>query len=704
MKKFIVLSIIAVAALQAWACGGWVRPNYYMFSVFNRDLMENPFQNETQQYWVDYVGNFKAAYACDALGSVDEKDFDKSDNMIIATAQKRKDKETLDYLRLLVSYLNHDGSRYSRWDYPTKEQIAQDKAAVKKVRTQAAAYHGTKYKNQYALLVMRCNMTEGDHSGNIKYWEKSGSKLPDNVYKRWMKDIYAGALYNTGKGDKACEIYAELGDMTSIKYCMRKKRNLAGIKDEYSRNPNSPTLIFLVQDFVNNTQETLDNGSDPEVMKNVEATGIYEKEMNEFIDFAGNVLSEKKTKSPSMWEAARGFVNYMAGNQDDAITQLTNAQSLDGTQRMKDNARACLMLASIKSAEPTREFFNYMAGEYKWLEPKTDYNPEDESADPHYRDVYERVTFDNMIPQLQAWGRHNMAMALMYHSAYLDDGEEFKSAIDKCSSNELEGFNHYLQLDRRNAFEDYIIGESKIFDDDEAIAHYNDLMGTKLLREGEFSTSIRFLEKVPLDFIGKEGISYYMARKDYNKEIWLERQFLSFLKEELTPVKSNAKLQYCRDMVALDESLAIATGEQRLELLYKKANLLYQASVRGDCWYLAHYSNGVYSEPAKSEFDFIGTTRILLGEIERNTTNMALKQKCIFAQTFITAETTGYCVLKDYDWRTQEYTYSLDTTLPHYRSMTRLVDFNNEHPDLTPDYITKCDVLKRFMALKQYSQ
>ena len=52
-----------------------------------------------------------------------------------------------------------------------------------------------------------------------------------------------------------------------------------------------------------------------------------------------------------MWEAARGFVNYMAGHQDDAIKQLTNAQNLGGTQRMKDNARAIRMVVSAKKAK-----------------------------------------------------------------------------------------------------------------------------------------------------------------------------------------------------------------------------------------------------------------------------------------------------------------------------------------------------------------
>ena len=564
------------------------------------------------------------------------------------------------------------------------------------VKQKALAYRGTRYKSQYALLVMRCNMTAGNHQENINYWNKTASKLKQNVYKNWMKDIYAGALYNTGQKDKACEIYAELGDMKSIKYCVRKKRNLKGIKEEYAANPNSPTLIFLVQDFVNNTQETLDNGSDPEAMRYVEATGIYKNEMEGFIDFAGEVLKEGKTKSPSMWEAARGFVNYMAGNQDEAIEQLTNAQHLDGTQRMKDNARACLMLASIKNAEPTDAFFDKMLNEYKWLEQKSGLDSNSKEDDPHYRDVYERVTYGALVPKLIEWNKYSTALILLGRTDKKICSDELHNILDNISSIELDDFHNYLTHADLNNLEKWAVSDVELKEDT-----FNDLMGTKLLREGEFQAAINYLEKVPLSLISEQGISYYMARKDYNKEIWLKRQFLSFLNEELTPVKSNSKLQYCRDMVALDKQIAGANDEELNQLLIKKANLLYQASHKGDCWFLAHYHNGAYDEKLKNEYDFVGVARQLLYQVELNTNRLDLKQKCLFAQTFIMAELTGYSLVKEYDWDTQTYKYSIDYTVPNYRYMNRLLEFNKEHPELEADYITKCDIIKKF---RQYDK
>ena len=679
MKKFIALSLLAFATLQALACGGWVRPNYYMFSVFNRDLMENSYQQEANKFWESYVGDSFYGYMVEDFGNVDPKEFDKSENALIKAAKKKGDTEMLTYMRLLNKYLYNNGAGDTEWNYPTKAQLANRKTVISQVKSQAMAYRGSKLKNQYALLVMRCNMTQKNHQANINYWNNTASKLKDSPYKNWMKDIYAGALYNSGQKDKACEIYAELGDMTSIKYCMRKKRNLQGIKEEYATNPNSPTLIFLVQDFVNNTQETLDNNSDPELMKYVEATGIYQNDIDGFIDFAGKVLKEGKTKSPAMWEAARGFVNYMNNNQ------------------MRDNARACLMLASIKSARPDDKYFDYITGEYKWLDQVAGVTETDKYGnDPHYHDVYERVTYDNLVPQLFKWGMPNAATAVLGMADEHCNQGEYANVIEHFSSNEYEEFYSYLKNGEKSSLEKMAVSKINLPE-----VAFNDEMGTKLLREGEFQAAIPYLEKVPLSYVQEQGIADYMARKDYNKEIWLKRQFISPWKEFETEAKltENAKLTYCRDMLTLDKEIANATGEARNQLLFKKANLLYQASYKGDCWYLTHYAQSANDEQQKNEYDFVESARTLLREIEKNTTDINTQLKSIFAQTFIVGENSEYCVQKKFDYSTSTFENTLFFDTPHYRAMTLLDKFYQDN-NLQADYMSKCDIYKRFVALK----
>ena len=199
MKKFIALSFIACIAMQAWACGGWVRPNYYMFSVFNRDMMENNYQKEANNFWKTYIGDDFGYYMLEDFGNVEPAEFDKSDHPFITAAKKKRDTEMLNYLRLLNQYVNNNGAGYNQWDYHSKEELAKSKTVIQDVKQKALAYKGKRLKDQYALLVMRCNMTAADHNANVNYWNTTASRLKDTPYKQWMKNIYAGALYNTDR-------------------------------------------------------------------------------------------------------------------------------------------------------------------------------------------------------------------------------------------------------------------------------------------------------------------------------------------------------------------------------------------------------------------------------------------------------------------------------------------------------------------------
>lgn len=526
MKRFYLFFISAITVLSAWACyGSPPTHNFYMFSLINRDVYNSGDESNISTDWDKYIGD-KCTYS-DDLADVDLGKFNKSKNRIVQTAIKRKDTETINYLKLIIEYSQNNGERDS-WDYPTKKQLAQRKVTLNRIKKAAMAYKGTRYKNQYAFLVMRCNMTLKNHQSNVNYWEKVASKLKSNNFKREMKNIYAGALYNLGQRDKACDIFVEMGDMTSIKYCVRKDRNLKGIKEQYAQNPNRPTLTFLVQDFVNNTQESIDDNYDSEEADILGTKVIRKQEAMDFAAFAKRVLDEGKTKSPAMWEAARGFINYLYENHDMAVKQLTHASQLAGTQRMKDNARACLALVKTHNAKPTNEFFDYLLGEFKWLQSKSGMScmwsngySEHQYTDRHYQEVLHRIAMQELVPRFKEWNMPEAALATHCMVDSLDGtshfdkwfwGERSKDELDSIPSAELSKFYSYVKRKDVSSLEQWI--NSQVFDE----ATLNDLMGTKLIRENKCYEAIQYLEKVPLDYYSAQAeISLYMNQRDYKK-------------------------------------------------------------------------------------------------------------------------------------------------------------------------------------------
>ena len=716
MKKFIILSVVALAGVSAaLACGPSPTPNYYMFSVYNREQMNDRFSDGFFKYWSDYTGGKASKWDMEALANLDPNDLANSNNPIVQTASARADRETIDYLLLLSKYMaGCDMLDENRWQYPTEQERSGALRDMQYINNRARTYEGTRYRAQYDLLAMRTYMMLNKPTAVMQFWETEAKALPASVYKDKMKNIFAWGLLNSGKKQEACEIYAEQGDMQSIKWCVREKRNLKGIKAEYAANPNSPTLIFLVQDFVNNAQETADAGS-PEVMQYVEATSIYENEIRQFIAFAADVVKQGKTKSPAMWQAASGFLNYMIGNQSAALKQLTEAQKMKGTQRMKDNARACYLLVATKDAKPENKYYDFLKKELQWLgeKDKEEQAVGGDDYNSHYAEVIDRVTRSALIPQFEEWNRPEVvvnlkAMLSLYpHRDYMNKslnyfGEEWYM-IDDLTAQQTIDYRNYMNSTPGNDFERWLM----TFIDKKANDNVlNDLIGTKYLREGNFDAALPYLKQVPASYISTLGLSRYMARRDFNKERWMGRQIVDYEStywsgEDYGPkqVKTNQRLEFCQEMIDLQNRLATATSaEQQAQLHYKLASIMYQASYKGDCWYLTRYAQSAYdSIDYKNEYNYIAESIKHLEATKKLTGDFRLKEKALYALAFVPHGDEIFT-----------YTYDADyNAIPHlnrgskaFNAMNELWEFYYANRNKVSKFVSNCDALIVFQNLK----
>ena len=418
MRRFIVISIVLLSLSTPSMGCAWVgTTNYYMFSVFRREQMNsNLFSSQLNKFWQDYTN-----------GEVEEYRWNEDEIMDIA--KKKNDLEMTHYLEHLNKYLEISKQLGEHWEYPTKEQLAQRKGELNAMVAQANGYGGTRLKAQWELLRMRANMVLGNHAANITQWEQKSSKLPPSTYREMMRNIYAGALLHQGKRTEACDIYAEQGDLVSIKWAMRKHRNLAGIKAIFAENPNSPTMNFLVQDFVNNVQETLDSNGDKEwIEEMLDQRVVLLNEANSFINYAKKVIEEKKTQSPAMWMAAIGELQYLQGQYQEAMNTLEMAMEMKGTERMRDNARTIRLITSANANKLDRKYSSWLTEEMKWLMGKIKEEGMLNNVgiyDNHYYEMLQRLVHDNLVPRYEAAGQQEMAAALllMMESGKIDGSE-----------------------------------------------------------------------------------------------------------------------------------------------------------------------------------------------------------------------------------------------------------------------------------------
>lgn len=708
MKRFLTASLVLLSvATKSVGCAIERSDyNYYMFSVFQRECMDPAYQEDMNRYWKSYCGET-------ANNMTDFYKWCKDD--VYAYAKKKKDMQMMTYLRWLNLYISSCGNN-DAWDYPSKAELMKRKQSLAKVLNAAKTYNGTRLKSQYALLRMRANMVLGYDKANVAFWTSTASKLPASCWKEAMRNIYARALMKGGNRLGACDIYASQGDMTSIKWAARNYRNLAGIQSIYSKNPNSEALTYLVQDFVNNFQQTLDlnpkTADDKEYFKCIDAKTIYRDEALKFIAFSNGVVVEGKTKVPCLWKSASAMLKYLVGENASALENVNEAMSLAGTARMKDNARAIRLLVLTGDAEHSAELSQYLVGEFRWLDSKI---LEDRGKrldfDNHYTNVKERVVFRNLVPYYIKAGKPEMATALCGMmqkygndfqegaTKYLDRAygnySDYTCRLDSLTGEETKKYSDFLSASHSDAFESYVCG--KVYNDAD---FFNEMIGTKFLAEGNFAEAEKYLGKVPEKFIAGQRINFYMSQRSYTVERWFHRQKPKneegFLYTDFADTYGgkavNQKLQFCKDMLNLQSQYNITKdGEKRDEIAYSLAVRYYQASCYGDCWYLAHYGMSVADSARNGEKDFAAEAIKYLKQCQASS-DMQLRYKATYALAFIPVQ-PWYTI--GYDSNYNEI-YLPQPNSMQYKAMADLKRFAAQHPEAVDAYTTKCDMLKRF--------
>ena len=716
MRKFIIAALISLVPLaDALACAP-ERPthNAYMFSVFRRERMQSPFAEDMNNWWKAYA---------DDLTSRETEYYRWNADTLRAIATRKGDKEMLEYMRWLDVYLKmSDYVTSDSWNYPTKEELASRDSTLRAMLDAAQAYKGRRMREQFALLAMRANMLLGRDKANMLYWTATASKLPRGVWRDVCRNIYARAMLNSGLRRAACEIYAEQGDMRSISWCMRGYRNLAGIKKVYADDPDAYTLLYLVQDFVNGLQETFDSyiqgRPDLDWVKDKGAQPVLTADAEAFVSFADDVLKEKKTSSPCLWQSAAAMVEYLLGDYEEALRRANAAVGMKGSRRMKDNARCIRLLAQATVAPLGGETSEWMTGEFRWLDGKIeDERGNSQDYDNHYTDVKERIAYRVLAQRYHAAGLHNVENALYgmmeenkfeYLSQLYDkdmhmswpDGyvsnlnysvwNEYFEMLSETPADSLAAYYSYLTSAKTDVFEHYV-AQQVYMDKD----YYNDLIGTRYIAEGRFADALTWLERVPLDYLEKQNISWYMANRAYTVPRWFVRQLPNDPDTDgpyLASPKENLKVRYCNDMLQLQSEYNLAPeGEQKDIRAYELATRYYQASWYGDCWFLTHYGKSVLDSARDGELDFAKKARQLLAECKASS-NLKIQYEALYALAY--TDTDLWCTT-EFDDDYNPVTVPLPAS-SQYKALEALSKFIKEHPEEADEHATNCDVLKEF--------
>ena len=664
MKRFIITNLLAAMVLPMLACAGGWTSNYYLFRIYDSQEFSDRVQTICRDNWKAYLGK-----------SPDDWYWFDADE-VIKYAQGKGDALMVSYVQNLEKYLECARSvSDERWEYPTKEDLAARSKSLQSVRTYALGKVKSHLRSQHALLYMRCNMLLGKHQDNVTFWEETASQYIETVYKDMMKNIYAGALYKTGRSAEAGELFAEMGDYNSLMTQYYKKRSFAAIRQEYLSNPNAKVLPFLLQDFVNNAQEA-DDATNP----NAEGVGgklfirdISKKEALDMRDFCKQVVKEGKTEVPMMWQAAQAWLEYMFGDKRQATSDIIAAAKLNGTELMKNCTRSLILYMTADQAKDSEAFDNYLVDELKWLEEAKDYNY-----------VRERVLY-------QALKKHYAAQPSRLVALYKTcDSYEYTLYTDTMQTEKLEKYLYYVNTPGKNALDSYLKSHAK-----PNPYELEDLIGTKYMRACQWDKAITWLKDIPKSFYEDRGYAVYAANRSWQVEPWLKRQYLKGnieYSDTKWQLKNNPKLAFAQEMQKMEGEQNVLSGKALEQRCYALATRYAQAHFRGDCWWLMRNGKSAADEQRKGEADLAQKAVSLLQKASMSQDD-ALRERALFALCYGELY-KQYWYQEKWNSETCKYDRIPDPKAPQYVAFNKLFDFEASR---TPaPYVSRCDEFSTF--------
>lgn len=671
MKLFIIISLLTALVLPAAACIWIENYNHYLFSPYDPHEFRTRVENTCNDNWKAYLGSTEEYFWFDA----DEA---------VKTARTKKDLLMVSYIENLQKYLKcSDEKRQEQWDYPTKQQQTARRQTLLAVRTYAQSKLNSRLRSQHALLVMRCNMLLGEHAENVTFWQTTGSKMINSVYRDMMLNIYAGALYKTGNDYAAAQTFAQQGDWESLMTMYYKKRSCAAIRQEYQHHPDSAVLPFLLKDFVNNAQEAIDAGDDEYAIGGkLFIRNITKAEARQMCQLCQQVVSEGKTDAPAMWQTAKAWLEFLFGNKRQGADDIEKAMTLVGTPRMKDNARVLKFYITASQMKDGEAFDNYVAQELAWLNTKT-------TEDAFFSSAQGRIIHQILMPRYERQPVRLLAIERVTVCP------EYETCIDTIRVESLMKYLAYMEAPSQTALDMFLKSRLKEMPQSEDYqSAINDLIGTKYLRLCQWDKAAGWLQKVPLSFYRKQGYAYYAAFRKFNVEPWITRQWSNDDdKSQERQLKASPKLAFIKEIQRLEASEKLLKGTALQQCYYDQAVRYAQVSHTGDCWYVMRNAKSVTDSVRSNETDFAAKALALLEKVV-NSSDAALRERALFARSYAELHPSRW-FHTEWDDKAAEYVAVPDARSSQYQAFAALAAFETRQPAPAP-YVSRCDEYRQF--------
>lgn len=598
-KKFIVSLLCLAACSFAFACA-YCPPEIaglYMFRTYCQiDSYafdgEDASRQSNVDFWYAYVGgNVDKISIEEALYKSSKEEVKSNKYLFFRYLNQIGDTDALRYWELAKRFAGY----YSDpWYYPTKADRLELRNIAHEFQIAGDGCKNPKLKERYMLQLMRISFYLKDYVLCCDVWENYEGRWGDQNIEKKCCSYYAGALFHTGYLVEAADHFAELEDWESLRYF---DDNVVFLRELYTDKPCSRAFEFFIQNFENRYQ---DKGN------------LMDSQA--FVNLCEQVLKEKRTDNPSLWQSAVAHIAFLDGDVKKAVQLIEKAAGMKGTPMVMENTRMLRLLYHAADTDADR-YDEKINEDLPWMLKKLYdleyYWAENNRGEHHYLNMTRRILFHHLIPHYAAQGNSNMEVALLnaFDEAYFfemerrdilrknenekgsyDYGTFSFAYLDTTSIEKVQQFLSFVKSGGKTALEKNLIKAGYVRE-----SMINELIGTKYMRLHDYESALQYFYKVNSLYWNKMNVTEYLERNPF-EEKWFGRQTEKGMSgQQFNPARLYAanptKIQFCLIMNELKNLAKTApNAEQRALCHYAYAVGLEQS--HDWCWALTQYVCG----------------------------------------------------------------------------------------------------------------
>lgn len=505
------------------------------------------------------------------------------------------------------------------WYFPSKASY--ESGTLEELLETCREHLSGDFRGRYVLQALRCLNSMYRSAECVELWEQQRDSMDRDVVFRMAEREAAAAYHRTGRDDVACDIYARVGDIASLRMCR------SGRDDEmeyiYERCPDSPYFPEEIQALLTKADMNLGKEDD--------YRGWWTKEdslrLVDFQSLCRRVLRERKVKDRAMWLYAMAAVLDVQGRPREALAYLRQGESACHDDFLRSSFRVLRMHLEARTLPMNHGYDQRLLCDLRWLCGMIDRNlhrPQRRRLRElnsykwdvntyFWNDAMRRILLSDVCPRMVKAGRTTRALQLAnFADHYLFrrlgvsgmettevweenrwtewswDNHSYSNAVfalaDSLNADQLAT---YVRWQRQGQGElDSLLARGSRTD----VGYWADIVGTHYLREYRYSEAARWFARLPKGF--EKETNLYRERKDY----LLRDPFDLSLNDPNSnrgrlETTTDYKLNYARRMVHYEHNMKYGrTADVRAE-----AKIYYAVGRRNQwsyCWALTRYEDG----------------------------------------------------------------------------------------------------------------